>query len=126
MSTKISGRGGSRKGAGRPGEDSSNVRISLAAQEQAAELAEKLGVSKRQVIEDSINFYKRNKMQKHDAVHVINQAATGHHWAQSLISQAYDEVYGPGSDQCPDFSEISSQDQDLIDFLNSAWGYDQD
>lgn len=54
MGTQISGRGGHREGAGRPGEDSSSVRISLKSQQQAAELAAKMGLSKRQVIEDAI------------------------------------------------------------------------
>lgn len=68
--------------------------------------------------------------QRHDAVHVIKQACLGQDWAQNLIFNAYEEVYGPGSDQRPDFEYISNQseeeDQELIDFLKAAWGYEQD
>lgn len=56
----------------------------------------------------------------HDAIHVINQAGMGQGWAQSLINEAFYAVF-EDYDQAPDFNEISSQDQDLIDTLNQGW-----
>lgn len=66
MATQVSGRGGHREGAGRPGsnEAASSVRIGLRAQGLASELATKLGISKRQVIEDAIYEWHRIKDQE--------------------------------------------------------------
>lgn len=64
MATQISGRGGRRDGAGRPGssEPATPVKVGQTAQMIAGELSVKLGVTRRQIFENAVYEY----CQKHD------------------------------------------------------------
>lgn len=57
MATSISGRGGARDGAGRPGEESSTTRISKRHQAMAKEFGKANGIKMREVIEKAIEAY---------------------------------------------------------------------
>lgn len=57
MATSISGRGGKREGAGRPGQDSSAVRLSKSTQALAKAKAQELGLSTREVIERAVEKF---------------------------------------------------------------------
>lgn len=58
--------------------------------------------------------------QTRDLSHLINSAATGQAWAQREIAAAYEAEFGT-TDYMPEFSEMSSTDEELRETLAAAF-----